>query len=480
MENDRNILIISDLHLGYRAKDISIKDYQEETKLMDEHFKRFINYYIESNKEKKWELIINGDFIDFIQINYRLESKNSKDYKLSLDEIKYGMNNKEVHILWKLKKIAKIHSTLFKEIALFIAEGNNFTLLKGNHDVEFYWPKVKNELKNILADFIEFNSDEERDEFISRIKIKDWIYHKEGVFYMEHGNQYDDYTSFDHFITPLSPMNHKKIEMPYSHVSMRYWINLTKDFETHDLSSWGIKDFWAWIRREGVRGMILHVFYYFRALFMMLNNVKFSKKFDTYLYLKERFYIKQIAKIHNLEPKSLIKINNMKRMPVGDSIYGVLSSFYIEGFLILVSFMIFLTYSIIIANFIRIFFSFILFLFVSAMFYYIFSKDREIEPENKLIKASKDISKLINVKYYIFGHTHHPYLEKIAKKKHYINTGSWLLRSPQNIPDKFNFHLSHVVIINDEASLRLWKPKYDKPIDFEEYKKLADLPEGGK
>ena len=55
------------------------------------------------------------------------------------------------------------------------------------------------------------------------------------------------------------------------------------------------------------------------------------------------------------------------------------------------------------------------------------------------------------------------------KNKKYINSGSWLLRSPQNIPDKFSYNLSHIVISDDEASLRLWKPKYDKPIDFEEY-----------
>ena len=468
MEKKENILIISDLHLGYRSKDLSILDYENETKQMDKHFKKFINYYTNLDETKSWELIINGDFIDFIQINYRLESEFSRDYKLSLDDIKYGMNNKEDHIVWKLQKVAKIHNTLFRELSKFIERGNSLILIKGNHDVEFYWPKVKRELKNILAEFVDFETEEEKLEFMSRIKIKDWIYYKENLLYMEHGNQYDDYTSFNHFVAPLSVTNHKKIEMPFSHVSMRYWINLTKDFETHDLSSWGFNDFMTWIKKEGVKGVILHLFYYFRALVMLLSNVKFVKDFDSYMHLKERYYIKKISKIHNIPPSVLLKINELKRIPVGVSIFGVLSSFYVEGFLIAFSFIIFLIYAIIVASFIKIFFAFVLFLFASAMFFYIFSSDREIEPENKLITAAKDISKLINAKYYVFGHTHYPFVFKISKDKKYINSGSWLLRSPQNIPDKFSYNLSHIVISDDEATLRLWKPKYDKPIDFEE------------
>jgi len=472
---DSNFLIISDLHLGYRAKDLSFNEYKAEVSEMDDHFNKLIKYYTDLYNDKKWELIINGDFIDFIQINYRIEVEVSNDYKLSLDDIRYGMNNKESHIVWKLNKIAKIHNRIFRDIAEFINAGNSFVLLKGNHDVEFFWPKVKIELKNILASFIEFNSEEDREAFIKRIKVKDWIYHKKDLFYIEHGNQYDDYTSFNHFITPIDPINYKKIEMPYSHVSMRYWINLTKDFETHNLANWGIKDFLAWLKREGLLGMIMHVFYYFRALFMMLNNIKFVNKFDLYLYLKERYYIKKISEIYNLEPKLLFKINNLKRAPVGNTVYGVLSSFYIEGFLILLSFIIFLIYSIWIASFLKIFFAFFLFISFSIMFFIIFSYDREIEPENKIIEASSDISKLIEVKFYIFGHTHHPQFEKIGKDKYYINSGSWILRSPKNVPGEFNHNLSHITIIDDKAVLRLWKSKYDKPIDFEDF-----IKEGGK
>jgi hypothetical protein len=259
--------------------------------------------------------------------------------------------------------------------------------------------------------------------------------------------------------------------MPYSHISMRYWINLTKDFETHDLVSWGFKEFLIWLKREGVIGVIGHIFYYFRALFMTLSNVKFARKFDPYLYLKERFYIKKISEIYNLNEKSLFKINEMKKTPVGNSFYEVLASFYVEGVLIVFNFILFLSYSIYISNFMRIFFAFILFIISSAMFYFIFSHDREIEPENKLLETSKDISKLINAKYYIFGHTHHPTTEKIGKAKHYINSGSWIVKSSKNIPGNFNHNLSHITIINGEASLKLWKAENQKPSDFEENNK---------
>ncbi len=472
---DRNFLIISDLHLGYKAKDLSFENYKREISRMDDHFNRFIKYYTHKYNDKKWELIINGDFIDFIQINYRVDARFSYDYKLSLDDIKYGMNNKEAHIVWKLKKVAKIHNKIFKDIADFINEGNYFVLLKGNHDVEFYWPDVKRELKNILLSYMNFSSKQEKEDFLSRIKIKDWIYYKEELFYIEHGNQYDDYTAFNHFVTPLDVMNYKKIEMPYSHISMRYWINLTKNFETHDLSDWTFKDFLKWLKSEGPFKIIMHVFYYFRALTMMLNNVKFISSFDPYLYLKERYYIKKISEIYKINPEILFKINNMKKQPVGNTVYGVLSSFYFESFLILLSFIIFIVYSVITMSLLKIFFAFIMFLMLSVMFYIIFSVNREIDPENKIFDNAKKISGLINVKYYIFGHTHHPKSEKISKNKYYLNSGSWILRTSKNIPGDFNNNLSHIVILNNRAKLRLWKLKYDEPIDFDDF-----IKEGGK
>jgi len=472
---EKNYIIISDLHLGYRAKNLSFEDYKSEVEKLDEHFNKFINYYTSLCPKTPWELIINGDFIDFIQINYRIEAKDSDNYKLSLDEIKYGMNNKEMHIIWKLRKIAKIHEKIFRDIAEFINKGNYFVLIKGNHDVEFYWSGVKKELKNILASFIDFKSNKEKENFLNRIKIKDWIYYKKDLFYIEHGNQYDEYTSFNHFVTPLDVMNHKKIEMPYSHISMRYWVNLTKNIETHDLSDWTLKDFFSWLKIEGIKGIIMHVFYYFRALYMVLNNVKFSSMFDPYLHLKERYYIKKIARLYNILPKILFRINGFKRIPVGNTVYDVLSAFYIDGFIIFLNTVLFLVYSAYAMSFMKILFAFIMTLMFSTLIHLIFSYDRKIEPCEKIKNTAYEISKILNAKYYIFAHTHHPEYEKLSKGKYYINSGSWILRSNKNIPKRFNYNLSHIVIKNGKADLNLWKIKYDKPIEINEY-----IKKGGK
>ncbi len=464
--SDRHRIIISDIHLGYQAKKLNPEEYKKEILFSNELFNKFITHYKTLDKKLPWELIINGDFIDFVQINYRINPKESRQYKLSLDEMKYGLNNKEKHVVWKLRKISEIHSLFFQTLSDFVKDGNTLVILKGNHDVELYWPKVKQEFKNILLELQQFDSNEKRVDFENRVKIKDWIYYEKNLFYIEHGNQYDDYTSFNNFITPLHPTHIGVLEMPFSHITMRYWTNMTNDLETHDLADWGLKEIWMWIKKQGIRGILTQLIFYFRILIMVIANIRIAHIFSVKIHLKKTRYIHEIAKIHNIDVKTLKKIGRMKHTPVGNSLFEVLSAFHVEWLIIIVGFFMFLFVQLLFPSIGHFFLGGGFYLIASIAIYMIFTTGRIIEPDEKIFEASEKISKLLPAKYYIFSHTHHHEWRELPKNAIYLNTGSWLERNRKEWKRTYHYNLSHIVLDgdNDLVYLMDWSPKEMKPI----------------
>lgn len=134
------------------------------------------------------------------------------------EEIRSLMLTEEVAIR-KMKVIVNGHPILFEGLANWISNGNKLVILAGNHDIEIRWPGVqrafKDELWNLYKNKGKDWADKkpiEKDKFITLIDFKySWFYFKEGLFYAEHGGQYDPLNSSSNFLEPYVPIfNNKK------------------------------------------------------------------------------------------------------------------------------------------------------------------------------------------------------------------------------------------------------------------------------
>ena len=69
-DQDYNLLIVSDLHLSEGRHPQTKKFSRNEDFFFDEEFSRFLDYHQQHPQEnrKPWHLIINGDFLDFLQV----------------------------------------------------------------------------------------------------------------------------------------------------------------------------------------------------------------------------------------------------------------------------------------------------------------------------------------------------------------------------------------------------------------------------
>ncbi len=94
VDHKYDLLIVSDLHLSegrsFDTKKISLN----EDFFFDEEFARFLQFHARATAaglSRKWHLIINGDFLDFLQVISRISEDSDRDF---LDYLQVTPRNK--------------------------------------------------------------------------------------------------------------------------------------------------------------------------------------------------------------------------------------------------------------------------------------------------------------------------------------------------------------------------------------------------
>ncbi len=164
--------ILSDLHLG-------VDWFHQQAHSTGEHFTAFLQTIQQESEQHdaEVELIINGDFLAFLQT----PAVTHYDPTVSYPPEAYLDSSQEAS-LKRLNLIIAANPAVFNALAEFLSDSRlrrKLTIIKGNHDVSLFWPKVKSRLREVLgalgsrASLVQF-----ADEFVNREKI-----------YVEHGHQ---------------------------------------------------------------------------------------------------------------------------------------------------------------------------------------------------------------------------------------------------------------------------------------------------
>jgi len=240
-ESQYDLLIVSDLHLS-EGRDPETKKFSpNEDFFFDEEFARFLTYYQDQTRwpGKKWHLIINGDFLDFLQVTSQRDAPASlcRDSK----HPEYGLGCGEPETVYKLKKIVQGHWQFFEALAQFVASGNVVTINKGNHDPEFHYAGVGaafvDELRAVFQRMLIRDGDPDWAQKVAKINrdaihFVDWFYFEKGLLWVEHGNQYDEVNSFKYWLAPFLPKipgwpvaRENEVDLPWGSLFVRYLFN---------------------------------------------------------------------------------------------------------------------------------------------------------------------------------------------------------------------------------------------------------------
>lgn len=166
-------IVISDLHVGAGPLD----DCDEA---LEQHLVSFLHEL--AARPSVAELVINGDFLDFAQAppweGSELESFTPLGIPLCFTEDQS---------VAKFEAITSAHASVFDSLGAFLAARDENTLVinPGNHDADFFWPKVRTR-------FIERVSKTDS-ELAARISfnLKRFFRPKAANIWIEHGHNYD-------------------------------------------------------------------------------------------------------------------------------------------------------------------------------------------------------------------------------------------------------------------------------------------------
>ncbi len=210
--NDKPVtLVISDLHVGGGDKDPGDDHVYDKGQL-----RNFVNEQSQSAEGQRgdMELIINGDFLEFAQVEPQVYTLGSAKYWCSQDES-----------LLKLRSITSGHADIFKALRDFRQLGNTVTLAAGNHDVDLYWPQVQYELKQLAGD-IAFETGNV------------WYSRYGGKLLIGHGHMLDPANKFERWADPIIPNAEgttSRLEMCPGTLFMVKFVNwLEKDYPFAD------------------------------------------------------------------------------------------------------------------------------------------------------------------------------------------------------------------------------------------------------
>jgi hypothetical protein len=183
-------------------------------------------------------LIIAGDLVDFMGMSIAPVEGATLDTPLTAEEQSHGLGSARDHAMHKMRAVAARHDLVFRKLADFVAAGHSLVLVRGNHDVDFYWETARSAFVQALIERAgaDFKSEAGRTELAARVEFRHWFYYVEGLLYVEHGHQYDETCSHSHLLAPLRPGDPNRIAYSFSDILLRYVVRPTRGLSTegHD------------------------------------------------------------------------------------------------------------------------------------------------------------------------------------------------------------------------------------------------------
>ncbi|MCG3172180.1 MAG: hypothetical protein GMKNLPBB_00326 [Myxococcota bacterium] len=438
-----HLLLFSDVHLGEHLKEGASFGTLRNAIRKDERLVQLVRHYrLNPRADMPWKLILNGDIIDFPAITAR--PRGADAHTLTSEEREFGPSSRESSALFKLRLVMKHHHRVFRELARFVLAGNELVYIRGNHDVEMYWPSLKQAFADGLVRLaLEESSSADEEALRRRIGFRDWFYHEPGLIYVEHGQQYDEYTSFDSQLEPRHPEDPGDLDLPASHGPLRYIAN-QHQIDSHDMDSWNAKDYFLWVLNMGLKRQVGLAAAYFTTIFRqcwgLIRRAPQRERNLRVYRARHQQLLAEEAERQGMNPEQLRAIDSLRKRPAGYNVLGIFTMLctdkvalpMIGGLLALGAMLLHQSWAIRIGLM-------LITAVASVLTGYFLSAWRDSHMPPKLRQAAGQIAGILDVQWIVMGHSHAAEEAVFAGgQTRYINLGHC-------IPDSSS-PLTHLII----------------------------------
>lgn len=290
---------------------------------IEDTFPRFIDHYL---REGRWQLIINGDFIDFWNIELP------------------GQENlpPEALAVARLHAVFDAHPRVEDALVRFLADNGSIVFVTGNHDAELLYGGVREALIErlegaLVADGDEWDASITRTGHVrldelpaGRIRFVRWFLREEGGAWIEHGHTFDPSCA-----TParMSPTRGDGLVQTVAEVATRNFSNWMPEIDYDAPDKFSGMDYVRWALARGWRFVLRVMLLYLRTVGRILALWAGSGRVDKKGMAEHNERLTRVAANAGLQMSTLAALQAMAPPPSATKMSGLLSLTFVDHLL---------------------------------------------------------------------------------------------------------------------------------------------------
>lgn len=433
-----DLLLISDLHLGSHLKPRMRGEWVHLASRIEETFPRFLDHY---RRAGSWQLIVNGDFIDFWNVVLPGED---------------GEEGERLAIR-RLHAVLDAHPAVEDALARFLEAGHGIVFVTGNHDAELLYPGVRAALVERLEGGMLGEHGDTRitrtgevrlDEMPpGRVRFVRWFLREEGGAWIEHGHKFDPTCA-----TPasMSPMRSGALVQTVAEVATRSFTNVMPEIDYDAPDRFGVMDYLRWALARGWRFLVRAVLLYLRMTGRMLALWAGPGRVDPQGKKAHEEHLARVAANAGLQMSTLMALEQMAPPPSATTVFGLIKVTALDYALMALVPVLVAGAGIAWGGWNR-WLALGCAVAVAAVGLKLLRRNRKRrDVAGDMLEVAAQVGEVTGVPLVLMGHSHHGTVER-AGRVVYANSGSWL-------------DGSHLVVRRDpqtkrllEVELRRWR-----------------------
>jgi UDP-2,3-diacylglucosamine pyrophosphatase LpxH len=478
-------LVVSDLHL------CDIEDHADGWKhhksgawVFDTELEAMVQSFLDRlSSDDKLTFVLNGDIFDFDLVTAVPESP---AFAVRSTERHYGLDATAAKSAWKLERILDDHPVFVHLLARLMVAGHRVVLVIGNHDRELCFPEVAAVLRQRIAAVtasLLATTDTSPEAVadladLADLVIEPWFFCAPGEIYVEHGHQYDFYSSFQYNLEPLVEMHGEpSIALSTGNLSNRYLLSNIGFFNPHAtdfiLSGYGYLRHWlrhyAFSRRMLMFTWFIGSVRALVALFRIRSRLKLHPPRDY-----ER-HVHAAGLRYGLEPGLAERLHAMACEPITSRFHKIVREYWIDRVLLSVA----LTGATIAialsgaALWVKLVLPLAVFPLLWLLYAWLAGTNNALTTEYRSHVYARGIAALVPVKAVVFGHTHDASTQPLSRDTTFANSGTWApswTRDGHPVPGLRNYvivrvhHRTNGATCESDVAVGSWLPLEPGPL----------------
>lgn len=423
-------LVVSDLHLAdiedhadgwKRHKGSSAVFTGELDAMVDTHLAKL-------SPGDTFTFVLNGDIFDFDLVTAFPDDGSLGP--LSANERRYGLDATALKSRWKLDLMLDDHPVFMATLGRLVAAGHKVVLVAGNHDRELCFEAVAERFVERVFAVAAIEAGGKRGEVL----VEPWFFHVPGELYVEHGHQYDHYSSYTHNVDPTYKKSGDKagerhLALCTGNLSNRYLLSKIGFFNPHAtdfiLSAGGYLAHWwrhyALSRRSLVLNWLLGSL---RALFALLAIHRAQHRAPPPDYAAK---VTALGRRYGLDADTSERLHALASPPVTTRFGKIVREFWIDRVLLSAS----LTGATVAlalspaALWVKLVVPLLAFPLFWFLYGWLVGNQNALTTGHATHKNARRIAQLLDAPVIIFGHTHGSELVPLGRGLSYANSGTW-------------------------------------------------------